>query len=95
MPHLVGVEGLAAGTMFLLSIPIVTLARNDESDIALMDRAVSLHHARLVVGDTGQVRVESMDSASLVLVNDVAMLQAVLVPGDLLQIGDSVFRFEA
>ncbi len=95
MPHLVGVEGLAAGTMFLLSTPIVTLGRNDESDIALMDRAVSLHHARLVVSDTGQVRVESIDSASLVLVNDVAMLQAVLVPGDLLQIGDSVFRFEA
>lgn len=94
MPHLVGIEGLAAGTMFTLSAPVVTIGRDAESDIALLDQAVSLRHARLVTSEGGQARVESVDRASLVLVNNTAMLQAFLRPGDLLQIGDSVFRFE-
>ena len=95
MPHLVGVEGLAAGTSFTLSAPVVTLGHDAESDIALMDNAVLRHHARLLTSETGQVVVEEASAASTVLVNDARVARAVLAPGDLLQIGDSVFRFEA
>lgn len=95
MPHLVGVEGLAAGTMFTLSAPVVAIGHDAESDIALMDSAVSRHHARLLTDETGRVVVEEVTPASVVLVNDTRVARAVLAPGDLLQIGDSVFRFEA
>lgn len=95
MPHLIGIDGLAAGTMFALSAPIVTLGRDPESDIALMDQAVSPRPARLVTSEAGQVRVQDEGSAGGVFVNDARVSQAVLAPGDLLQIGDSVFRFEA
>jgi pSer/pThr/pTyr-binding forkhead associated (FHA) protein len=95
MPHLIGLEGLAAGAMFMLSPPTVTIGSDAESDIALIDRAVSPLHALLTTQENGQVRVEQGDSASVVLVNDTRISQAVLAPGDLLQIGDNVFRFEA
>ncbi len=95
MPHLIGLEGLAAGAMFMLSSPVITIGSDAESDIVLMDRAVSPLHARLLTQENGQVRVQEGDSASVLLVNDTRVPQAVLAPGDLLQIGDSVFRFEA
>lgn len=95
MPHLVGLEGLVAGAMFALSTPFVTIGSDAESDIALIDRAVSPLHARLTMESTGQVRVEAGSPASVVLVNNARVSQAILAPGDLLQIGDNVFRFEA
>ncbi len=95
MPHLIGIEGLAAGTAFALTTPVVTIGHDAESDIALMDRAVLRHQARLLIDKSGQVHVEAGDSASTILVNDTRVARAVLAPGDLLQIGDSVFRFEA
>ncbi len=95
MPHLIGLEGLAAGAMFALSAAVVTIGSDAESDIALVDRAVSPLHARLIIHNDGQVRAEEGDSASVLLVNDMRVSQTVLAPGDLLQIGDNVFRFEA
>lgn len=95
MPHLIGLEGLAAGTMFTLSAPVVTIGSDAESDIALADRAVSPLHACLTTREDGQVRAEEGDSASVLLVNATRVSQAVLAPGDLLQIGDNVFRFES
>lgn len=95
MPQLIGLEGLAAGAMFALSTAVVTVGSDAESDIALIDRAVSPLHARLITHDNGQVCVEEGDSASVVLVNDTRAPQALLAHGDLLQIGDNVFRFEA
>lgn len=95
MPHLVGTEGLAAGAMFTLSLSETTVGRDAENDIALMDRAVSLCHARLVLGSDGQVFVRAEQGAGVILVNGVPVSPAPLSPGDLLQIGDTVFRFEA
>lgn len=95
MPHLIGTEGLAAGTLFALLAPTVTIGRDAESDIMLMDRAVSLRHAHILTNETGQVTVHDAGSDHGVFVNEARVVQATLAPGDLLQIGDSVFRFEA
>ena len=94
MPSLIGLEGLAAGTMFVLSATVVVIGSDAESDIAFVDRAVSPHHARLITQPGGQILLEEGDSASVLLVNNTRVSHMILTHGDLLQIGDNVFRFE-
>lgn len=94
MAHLAGLEGLAAGIVFALSTDTVTIGRDGEGDIVLMDNTVSRVHARLTRRADGVFTILDLDSLGGVFVNGQRTQQVSLATGDLLQIGDSVFRFE-
>ncbi len=94
MAHLAGLDGLAAGIVFALSTDTVTVGRDGEGDIVLMDNTVSRVHARLTRAAGGAFTVQDLGSLGGVFVNGQRTEQALLASGDLLQIGDSVFRFE-
>lgn len=93
-PHLFGTQGLAAGTMFSLTRPVMTVGRDGDRDLVLADETVSRHHARLTRGPNGQTVLSDEGSANGTQVNGRRVKQAVLSAGDEIQIGDSVFLFQ-
>lgn len=94
MPRLIGIEGLAAGSMFLLSAETIVIGSEGECDIVLVDIVVSRRHARLVRVGANEYAVRDLSSAIGVYLNARRVQEEMLVSGDHLKIGDSVFRYE-
>jgi hypothetical protein len=73
----------------------LSIGRSKEADIQIEDRYASSIHARLFSRE-GRHFVEDMKSTNGTLLNGGALNgEAELVDGDTVQIGDTVFRFEA
>ncbi len=70
----------------------VTVGRSEDADIRFDDDAVSRIHARFVVGE-GRVRLVDLDSTNGTLVNEKAIHECELRDGDLVQIGETIFKF--
>lgn len=67
---------------------VITIGRNEDNAICLVERNVSRHHARVVVAN-GTASVEDLESANGVLLNGQRIVRnAVIHEGDWLQIGD-------
>ena len=90
------VLSLAGGVRqeFTLSKASVTIGRASTNDIVVRDDKVSRTHIRVERGDDGFAVVD-LGSVNGVQVNGVRVARAVLAHGDVVAIGDSVFRFEA
>ncbi|HEX4379313.1 MAG TPA: FHA domain-containing protein, partial [Candidatus Acidoferrum sp.] len=78
---------------FLLSKTSVTIGRASACDIVVQDGKTSRTHAELECGPH-ECRVTDLDSTNGTRINGVAIHQNTLKPGDVLSIGDSLFRFE-
>ena len=93
--RLVCVAGPYLGQSFPLSHAPVTLGRAPERDIALSaDTSVSRSHARIVYAD-GRHAVSDDGSSNGTFVNGARVGEGrPLNAGDLLQIGDTAFRYE-
>jgi pSer/pThr/pTyr-binding forkhead associated (FHA) protein len=86
--------GLESGRRFDL-IGGLSVGRSKESDVQIEDRYASSLHAR-VFSRGGRFFVEDMNSTNGTLLNGAALRgEAELIDGDAVQIGDTVFRFEA
>jgi FHA domain-containing protein len=73
----------------------LSIGRSKDADIQIEDRYASSIHARLFSRE-GRHFVEDMKSTNGTLLNGSALHgEAELVDGDTIQIGDTVFRFEA
>ena len=73
----------------------LSIGRSKDADIQIEDRYASSIHARLFSRE-GRHFVEDMKSTNGTLLNGAALHgEAELVDGDTIQIGDTVFRFEA
>ena len=73
----------------------LSIGRSKEADVQIEDRYASSIHARLFSRE-GRHFVEDMKSTNGTLLNGGALNgEAELVDGDTIQIGDTVFRFEA
>jgi FHA domain len=73
----------------------LSIGRSKESDVQIEDRYASGIHARLFSRE-GHHWVEDMNSTNGTTLNGAALNgEAELVDGDTIQIGDTVFRFEA
>jgi hypothetical protein len=73
----------------------LSIGRSKEADVQIEDRYASSIHARLFSRE-GRHFVEDMKSTNGTLLNGGALNgEAELVDGDTVQIGDTVFRFEA
>jgi pSer/pThr/pTyr-binding forkhead associated (FHA) protein len=86
--------GLASEERFDL-IGGLSIGRSKESDVRIEDRYASGLHAR-VFERGGRYFVEDMKSTNGTLLNGATLNgEAELLDGDSVQIGDTVFRFEA
>jgi FOG: FHA domain len=86
--------GLEADRRFDL-IGGLSIGRSKDSDVQIEDRYASSLHAR-VFERGGRNFVEDMNSTNGTLLNGATLKgEAELIDGDTVQIGDTVFRFEA
>jgi pSer/pThr/pTyr-binding forkhead associated (FHA) protein len=86
--------GLEADRRFDL-IGGLSIGRSKDSDVQIEDRYASGLHAR-VFERGGRTFVEDMNSTNGTLLNGATLKgEAELIDGDTVQIGDTVFRFEA
>ncbi|MBS1846405.1 MAG: FHA domain-containing protein [Actinobacteria bacterium] len=73
----------------------LSIGRSKDADVQIDDRYASSIHARLFTRE-GRHWVEDMNSTNGTTLNGAALNgEAELVDGDTIQIGDTVFRFEA
>ncbi len=92
--RLIGMDGAAAGQVFMIAGPNMTLGREVGRDIVVLgDTTVSRTHARLG-NENGVFMVYDNNSANGTFVNGVRVQMQALAPGDVVQFGNSKFRFE-
>jgi len=78
--------------VFILKEGPNTIGRSEDNDISISDPGMSRHHARIQLFN-GEAMVEDLGSANGVRLNRKLVQQAQLAEGNLLFIGNSVFRF--
>jgi hypothetical protein len=72
----------------------LSIGRSSDADVRIEDRYASGLHAR-IYARRGHYFVEDMNSTNGTLLNDAELVgEAELVPGDVIRIGDTAFRFE-
>ena len=92
--QLVGVQGLAGGSVFTLADQVVTIGREGSNTIVLAENAVSRQHAKIERDADGHTNICDLGSANGVVINGLRVRDALLNDGDEIKIGDSLFRFE-
>ena len=93
-PHLSGVRGPLIGRTFALGDQPLTIGRAADNLVVIASPRASRHHAHIRREGAAFV-IYDLGSANGTLVNGQRVQRAVLQPGDLIDIGDEVFRFEA
>ncbi len=94
-PALIGLQGIAAGSTFALSLGDLTIGRDGDNEIVLAENTVSRRHARVLRSGQGQFTVTDLGSANGIYVNGTRVQRAILSGGDEVKIGDNYFRFHA
>jgi hypothetical protein len=85
--------GLESGERFDL-FGGISIGRSADADVRIEDRYASGLHAR-IYSRRGRYYLEDMNSTNGTLLNSATVIgEAELAPGDLIQIGDTEFRFE-
>jgi DNA-binding NtrC family response regulator/pSer/pThr/pTyr-binding forkhead associated (FHA) protein len=93
MPALLLLSGPSAGLRFDVKSEAV-LGRSPSCDIPLEDHKVSRRHAKILVQD-GEVRISDLGSRNGTVVNGEKIdAEAILLPGDRVQVGDTTALFE-
>jgi pSer/pThr/pTyr-binding forkhead associated (FHA) protein len=89
-----GLVGPWAGQTIVLNAIEIGIGREVGQDIQLTgDATASRRHAALTLGPLGWT-VRDLGSSNGTWVNGVRVQEQVLVPGDVLRVGQSEFRFE-
>jgi diguanylate cyclase (GGDEF)-like protein len=87
-PHLVVLHGAELGRRYEV-VGRTTIGRSRSSDICVDDDSISRTHATITVHD--HVRIQDQGSKNGLLVNGVALREATLQYGDVVQIGRTIF----
>jgi pSer/pThr/pTyr-binding forkhead associated (FHA) protein len=93
-PHLSGIRGPLTGRTFALGDQPLTIGRAADNLVVIASPRASRHHAHIRREGAAFVLYD-LGSANGTLVNGQRVQRAVLQPGDQIDIGDEVFRFEA
>lgn len=93
-PRLVGLTGVYAGQVFVLSSGAQLVGREASCDVPLVnDNTTSRRHATITVSADGYT-IRDEGSSNGTFVNGVRIQEQKLTPGDEIQIGATRFRFE-
>ena len=90
---LVGLDGSVEGKRFRLDKKQVTVGRNEEADVVLLDPRSSRNNTR-IKREGDMYVIEDLHSANGTTVNGVGISKQPLAEGDTVTIGDTGFRFE-
>ena len=82
------------GQEFEVSKSEITVGRGQTNDIVIQDVKLSRSHARFEFNAGGEVTVYDSGSTNGVSVNGVKVDQAIIKPGDVIQLGESQIQFE-
>jgi transcriptional regulator with GAF, ATPase, and Fis domain len=91
-PRLIAVAGPLAGSTCALGTAPLILGRLPESGLQLRDLAVSRQHCVLTL-DAGRCIIKDLDSRHGTFVNGVPIRERILISGDLINVGSSLFLF--
>ncbi len=94
MPRLIVIRGADEGKQFDLAEPVVTVGRDAANRIRLHDTEVSRRHAELRHSPDGY-RLTDVGSANGCFVNNQAIKDVLLKPGDQVQIGQTLLVYSA
>lgn len=90
---LIQIYGDSIGRRYpLVDLPMV-IGRASDSNVAVESDTVSRYHAQLDRADSGRVRVSDLSSTNGTYVNNATISEAELVSGDMLRVGDTIFKF--
>ena len=92
LPRLVVLNTIFAGSTFPLRTTESVIGRTEDNDVTIDHRSVSRNHAKLV-REGERVRILDLKSANGVLVNNDFVEQAVLKPGDVIELGRVKIRY--
>lgn len=91
-PCLVVIHGPLIARRFPLEFDEMTVGRSEDADVRINDDSASRIHARFLVQE-GTVTVHDLESTNGIFVNDRQVTQLSLRDGDLVQIGETIFKF--
>jgi len=94
VPQLTVLSGPDAGRTFPLNAPTLTVGRHSSNPIALHDNRVSRRHLELRQS-SGGYQLFDLDSGNGTIVNGRTIRVIDLRPGDRIEIGDTVLRYES
>lgn len=86
------IEGPLVGERFYLDGDALSAGRSDDQDIALADPSASRSHALFIKRPSGWT-VRDNNSANGLAINAQRLREAVLRPGDQVQLGSTILRF--
>lgn len=92
MPRLIVIKGTDEGRQFVLEADVLPVGRDSTSKVRLTDTEVSRRHAEFVRTEDG-FRVRDVGSANGTFVNSLSVKDALLQPGDRVQIGQTVMVY--
>ncbi|MFY9268930.1 MAG: FHA domain-containing protein [Candidatus Manganitrophaceae bacterium] len=92
LPCLVIISGKNLGRKYLLDQRQMIVGRGLESQIALDEMTVSRAHAEFY-RKNNQMMVKDLNSKNGIYVNDIKVIGSALKDGDIIRIGDTVFKF--
>jgi diguanylate cyclase (GGDEF)-like protein len=90
---LVEIYGQELGRRIPLSGGIFEIGRSSKCDLCIDQDSVSRHHARIARSRDGRYSVADLGSTNGTYVNDVAVTERVLIDGDQVKIGRTIFKF--
>src|SRR5262245_13235251 len=92
VPRLIVIKGTDEGRQFVLDSDAHSVGRDSTSKVRLTDTEVSRRHAEFVRTTDG-FRVRDVGSANGTFVNNLSIKDALLQPGDHVQIGQTVLVY--
>ncbi len=93
VPRLIVTKGADEGRQFDLAEPVIGIGRDKTNPIHLHDTEVSRRHLELHRLDNGHYRLLDVGSANGTLVNRQPIRDALLKPGDHIQVGQSILVY--
>ena len=93
LDQLVVSEGPNAGTSFEVGSRVLLIGRSSDADLFFDDVTVSRRHAELARNERGRLVLRDLGSLNGTYLNRVRVEQAILEPGDEVQIGKFKFVF--
>ncbi|HEX8888375.1 MAG TPA: sigma 54-interacting transcriptional regulator [Pyrinomonadaceae bacterium] len=91
-PNLTFIAGPSKGTVFELSEEEISIGRDLTNQLTINDKSVSRHHC-LLKQDNGQFKITDLESHNGTFVNETPAKEHVLLHGDRIRVGDSLFLF--
>lgn len=92
LPCLVVISGKSLGRKYMLDQRQILVGRGENAQILLDERTVSRNHAEFY-RKNNQTMVRDLHSKNGIYVNEIKVIGSALKDGDLIRIGDTVFKF--